>query len=291
VDIYITGSNSKLLSSEISTLITAKNIKINVFPLSFAEFYEYSTNELKLNKTDSFNNYFKYGGMPGRLYWDEEIQIWKYLNMIYTDILQHDILNREKINNIKEFSNIYYFLQDNLGKETSIKNIANYLVTNNSSNITAPIVSKYLNLLISCFLLQEISEYDISGKKILVNKNKYYPMDIGLRNSITKNFINNRGKILESIILNELLINNYDVKIGKGRNINEIDFIAVKNSNKIYIQICEYLTEEIRNREINNLLSINDNFPKLILSLDSFNSKDEKGIEYMNIIDWLLLNK
>jgi predicted AAA+ superfamily ATPase len=175
--------------------------------------------------------------------------------MIFSDILQHDILNREQIVNIEEFISIYYYLQNNLGKETSLMNICSYL-NNLKSSISLPIISKYTKILLNCFLIQKINKYDLAGKKILDNKIKYYPFDIGMRNSIAKTFANNREKILEAIVLNELLYRGYEVNIGTSQSISEIDFIAHKNGNTIYIQICEHLTDDIKDKEIKNLLKL-----------------------------------
>jgi predicted AAA+ superfamily ATPase len=204
--------------------------------------------------------------------------------MIFSDVLQHDILNREQILNIDEFVSIYRYLQNNLGKETSLLNIFNYL-NSLKSNISQPLVSKYTKILLSCFLIQKINKYDLAGKKILDNKIKYYPIDIGMRNSIAKTFANNRGKILEAIVLNELLYRGYEVNIGVSQSISEIDFIARKNTNTVYIQICEHLTEDIKDREIKNLLRLKNGFEKILISLDEINTVDDNGIKYINLID------
>jgi predicted AAA+ superfamily ATPase len=182
VDIYVTGSNSKLLSSEISTLLTGKNIVINVYPLVFSELCNKTDNNIK----EKFDDFFKYGGMPGRLKFTQEENIHEYLNMIYSDILRKDILARNKVFEISELTNIYYFIFDNLGKELSYKNIYE-INKRNGCSLSQMSIIKYVELLLDCFLIQKVNKYDLSGLKLMENLYKYYPQDFGMRNAIFKN--------------------------------------------------------------------------------------------------------
>ncbi|MDR1235264.1 MAG: ATP-binding protein [Mycoplasmataceae bacterium] len=283
MDIYITGSNSKLLSGEISTLITGKNIVITVYPLVFSELCHKNEPNIKTK----FDKYFKYGGMPGRLMFENEKEIYTYLNMIYSDILQNDILTRNNVLDVSELTNIYKFIFDNLGKELSYKNIYN-VIRKNGSALSRTTIIKYVELLRQCFLIQKINKFDLKGLKILDNLCKYYPIDIGMKNAIFKNFAHNRGKLLENIVLNELKYRGYEVFIGTSRTINEIDFVAKNNEETLYLQVTEYLTDENVEREIDPFLKIRDSNPKILLSLNELESKDRNGIQYLNLIKWLL---
>lgn len=283
IDIYISGSNAKLLSSEISTLLTGKNIVIKVYPLVFSEIYDQNN----LNIKEQFNNFFKFGGMPGTLLFNNEKNIYEYLNMIYSDIVQKDIMIRNQIADIKELNNIYHFIFDNLGNELSYVNIYKEL-KKNGSKLSQMTIIKYIDLLCQSYLIQRINKYDLSGLKILDNLCKYYPTDIGMKNAIFKNFLHNRGKLLENIVLNELKYRNYEVYIGTSRNINEIDFVAKNNEETIYIQVTEYISDLNYNREIYPFLKIKDSNPKIVLSLEENEFKNEQGIQFKNIINWLL---
>ncbi|MDR2654315.1 MAG: DUF4143 domain-containing protein [Mycoplasmataceae bacterium] len=220
--------------------------------------------------------------MPGRTAFDYENKIYTYLNMIYSDILQNDILSRNVVFDVNELGNIYKLIFDNIGKELSYKNIYE-IIKKNSSLLSHVTIVKYVELLQSSFLVQKINKYDLSGKKLLENLYKYYPVDFGMRNAIFKSFAHNRGKILENIVLNELKYRGYEVFIGTSRTISGIDFVAKNNSEVLYFQVCETINQDNIKRETKPLLKVNDSFPKIVLSLDWNESYDEKGIQYKNM--------
>jgi predicted AAA+ superfamily ATPase len=284
MDIYVTGSNSKLLSSEISTLLTGKNIVIKVYPLTFSEMQEYYDEGKVDSLNERFNDFFTFGGMPGRTNFNDKTKIYNYLNMIYGDILQNDILSKKAVLDVNELTNIYRLIFDNIGKELSYKNIYEKL-KNNNSTISQNTIVKYVELLQNSFLVQKINKFDLSGKKILENLYKYYPMDFGMRNAMFKNFSHNRGKILENIVLNELKYRGYEVFIGTSRTISEIDFVAKNNNEILYFQVCETITEDNIERETTPLTKINNSFPKIVLSLDTLESNDQNVIQFKNIIN------
>jgi predicted AAA+ superfamily ATPase len=226
--------------------------------------------------------------MPGRLLYklDAQTEITQYLKMIYSDIIQHDILQRHDIKDVNELTNIFLYVISNIGEEFSVVNIKNYLKTHNHSNISEATISNYLSYLEETYLIRKVHKYDVVGKNILNNQYKYYAVDIGFRNANINSVTLNTGKMLENIVYNDLICKGYDVYIGKNRYIPEIDFVAKKNSETIYFQVCEHLTDDNRQREEGNLLKINDSFKKYIVSYDKFNSVEpNSGIEYINIVD------
>lgn len=285
MDVYITGSNSKLLSSELSTLITGKNMVIKVYPLAFSELCD--KNIPWEEKKKIFSDFLKYGGMPGRLAFNGESEIYSYLNMIYCDIVQKEILSRHTVASVVELSGIYKFICENSGKEISYKNVWEILKTNKST-LSQTTVAKYVELLTISFLLQKINKFKLFNSIILENSCKYYPQDTGMKNAIFKDFTHSKRKLLESIVFNELKYRGYEVFIGTSRTISEIDFVAKNNSETLYFQVSEILTEDNIEREITPLLKIKDSNPKIVLSLEELESKDKDGIKYRNLIKWLL---
>ncbi|MDR1991156.1 MAG: ATP-binding protein [Mycoplasmataceae bacterium] len=287
VDIYITGSNAYMFSSKISTLLTGKIIEIHVLPFSFKE-YSVLYNNVDVNKR--FNQYLIYGGMPGLLMFKENYSsIKQYLKMIFNDILVKDILNRHTIDGTNEFVNIAKYLYNTIGNIISIRNIVNYLKSNNLSRISEPTASNYVAWLTEALLLYKVNFAKIKGKQLLSNLSKYYVPDVGLRNALIDDYvISDIGNTLENIVYLELLRRDYNVVVGHDIHKKEVDFIATKNDYVLYIQVTQHLIESNRKHEINNLLSINDNHDKMILSLDLPTGKTKEGIILKNIIDWLL---
>ncbi|GHU51186.1 ATPase [Bacilli bacterium] len=283
-DIYITGSNAKLLSSEISTLLTGKNIKISVYPLSFKEIYE-NANIHSLTKEDLFINYMQIGGMPGVLdYENKTTEAKQYLNMVFSDILEHDIFNRHTISDVQIFKNIFYYLQENIGGNIVVDNIRKYLLSNYKIKITNQSISNYITWLVDSFLVYRISKKEIKGKEILANSSKIYSIDLGIRNA-TINQFSNRGRMLENIVFIELCRRGYEVYVGKDKYINEIDFICIKQNEIMYIQVTEAISKTNYEREIKQLEKINDSNKKIVLSLDKIQDKTESGIYCLNLID------
>ncbi|MDR0739414.1 MAG: ATP-binding protein [Mycoplasmataceae bacterium] len=286
IDIYITGSNSKLLSSEISTLLTGKNAKIYVYPLSFKEYYDFKNSN---EKEKVFQEYIEFGAMPKCCLTEKKSEKNEYLRMLFSDVINNDIINRYKILDIKEFHNIFYFLMENIGTELSINKIGNIIRQKDKSVISNNTISNYIEYLCNCFLCSKINKINIKGKTVLETNYKIYAYDVGIRNSFISSFSFNRGKLLENLVYIELLRNGYEVNVGQDRFIPEVDFVAKKNNEYIYIQVCENLNENNQANEIGNLLKIKDG-RKLFISKDYFN-KFENGIQMINIIEWLLIEK
>ena len=296
IDIYITGSNANLLSSELSTYLAGRYVEIKLYPFSYKEFLEF-TNKSANNET--FDLYLKYGGMPS-LYSSginteniEELlkndMVNTILDGICSSIIMKDVLEQVQIKDIKTLKQIVLFLSDNIGNMTSLTNIKNTLKTGTyGENTHLTTIENYILALQNAFLFYEVGRYDIKGKEFLKTLGKYYIVDIGLRNFLLGRN-NDRGRLLENVVFLELMRRDYKIYIGKINNI-EVDFIAEKNNERIYFQVCETLMgEETRERELRPLKMIKDNFEKIVLSMDkAFLGNNEDGIKHKNIIEWLI---
>lgn len=319
-DIYITGSNAYLLSSEYSTYLSGRCVEIKMLPLSFSEFLDFHNFEIKnslsgtnkkyaISKTgeqysldELFEAYTRFGGMPGiaDVGLDQD-KAFALLDGIYSTVVVRDILEREKRRGQKRITDsfllrkIILYLVDNIGSNISVSNIGNVLSNEGllesdkrkgvPSNHT---VATYIDALIESYFFYDIKRFDIKGKEYLRTLGKYYIVDIGLRNYLLGFRDRDRGHILENIVYIELLRRGYDVAIGKIDN-KEIDFIATNSTEKIYIQVTEsMLGEEVRQRELAPFRNIPDNYEKIVLSLDQSDVNIYEGIKSFNIIDWLL---
>lgn len=285
IDIYITGSNAYLLSSELSTYLAGRYIEIKLLPLSFKEFVEF--NKFEVNKK-TFNLYIQYGGMPSLLNFYTKKESSAILDGITSSIIMKDIFERVQIKDAKTLKKIILFLSDNISNVTSINNIKNIL--NNETkreNKHATTVENYITALKNAFLFYEVDRYDVKGKDILKSQSKYYIVDVGIRNFLLgKN--TDSGRILENIVFLELIRRGYRVYIGKINNV-EIDFVAKKDGITTYFQVCEtMLGEETKERELKPLKMIKDNYDKVVLSMDEIFTGDNEGIKCKNIIEWLM---
>ncbi|MDP2103521.1 MAG: ATP-binding protein, partial [Candidatus Gracilibacteria bacterium] len=286
-DIYISGSNSNLLSSELSTYLTGRFIEFKIYPLSFKEFLTFRGSD---NIKEEFENYIKYGGLPAihKMNFEDEI-IYSYLGGVFSTIIFKDIINRYSIRNSNLLLDIMKFLSDNIGNIFSAKKISDYL-KNQKISISVDTLREYLQYFENTFLLSKVHRFDIRGKNLLEIYEKYYLNDIGFRSYLLGFRQNNIGQILENIVYNELLVRGYNIKIGKIGNL-EIDFIAEKNGERKYIQVTYLLaSQDVIDREFTPLLKVGDNYEKIVLSLDEFFAKDFQGIKRLNIIDWLMNN-
>ena len=285
IDIYITGSNAYLLSSELSTYLAGRYIEIKLLPLSFKEFVEF--NKFEVNKK-TFNLYIQYGGMPSLLNFYTKKESSAILDGITSSIIMKDIFERVQIKDAKTLKKIILFLSDNIGNITSINNIKNIL--NNETkreNKHATTVENYITALKNAFLFYEVDRYDVKGKDILKSQSKYYIVDVGIRNFLLGKNADN-GRILENIVYLELIRRGYRVYIGKINNV-EIDFVAEKDGITTYFQVCEtMLGEETKERELKPLKIIKDNYDKVVLSMDEIFTGDNEGIKCKNIIEWLM---
>ncbi len=283
-DIYCTGNNAKLLSSEIATLLAGRYIQIRIFSLSYPEFLEFHNLE---DSDSSLLEYIKYGGMPHLINLKKDDAVYyEYLKNIYNSIVLRDIVERYKIRNVSFLDNLIHFLCDNLGSVFSAQNISKYLKSQNI-NIQSKTIIEYLSHLESVFFTDRVKRSDISGKKIFEIGEKFYLEDLGLRHSIVPYQINDISKVLENLVYHHLKVMQYDVYIGKFDD-KEIDFIAKKGDSKIYIQVTYIMSDEsTREREFGNLLEIEDNYRKIIVSMDPFASGNYKGIEHIHIRKFL----
>ena len=316
-DIYITGSNAYLLSSELSTYLSGRYVEIKVLPLSFREFIVFHGYKLKektladgsikkviydkendsVDARDVFDLYVKYGGMPSIADVGlEQEKVSAVLDGIYSAVIVRDIMERGKQNNTRQINDavllrkIMMFLADNIGNNTSTNSITNTLISEKlvESRPAVQTIGAYVNALTEVFVFYEIQRFDIKGKEYLKTLGKYYIVDIGLRNYLLGNRGGDSGHILENIIYFELLKRGYEVSVGKIDN-KEIDFIATKTNEKKYIQVTETMTsEETRLRELAPLTMVRDNYEKLIITMDKPIITDVDGIKIVNALDWLL---
>lgn len=286
-DIYITGSNAYMLSSELSTLLSGRYIEIKMFPLSFKEYVSYYK-DVNNNYEDLFNKYINSSSYPFSINFKEENLLNKYLEDIYNSIIIKDISLRIKKLDISLLHRIVKFMFDSIGSILSINNIANKL-TSDGYKVDNKTVSKYIEVLIESMLFYKVERYDIKGKNILSSLEKYYVVDIGIRQIKLGRNHTDLGHIIENIVYLELMRRNYNVYIGYFTNA-EIDFVAIKNGEIEYYQVClSLLNEEVLKREVKSLKMINDNYPKYIISMDKVGTNyNIDGIKHINLIDWLM---
>ena len=296
VDLYITGSNAYLLSSELATLLTGRYIEIKMLPLSFKEYI--SAFDAQTDISRKFRDYLRYSSFPQavELYKINPENINMFLDGIYNTILFKDVMQRKGITDKNLLERITKYLYDNIGNRTSIKSIVNNIegLEKNSSYNT---ISNYINALLDSYLIFRANRYDIKGKEYLKTQEKYYAIDIGLRYyMLGQNSGKDMGHILENVVYLELLRRGYKVYIGKLDEL-EVDFVAKKTDNTVYYQVALTTRSEsdnenkILDRELTPLKKINDNYPKYILTLDDDLDADFDGIKKRNVLDWLLEEK
>jgi len=289
VDIYLTGSNAYLLSGELATLLSGRYIEIKMYPLSFKEylkFNNYDTNNIE----QKFYEYLKYGGLPPiTQIKDKNNLIMAYLNDIYNTIVKKDIIERNNIKDIALLENIVKYMCSNIGSSISANKISDYLNSNKivekSNHLT---VDNYLKMLENAFIVYKADRSDIRSKALLKTLGKYYIADTGLRNIILGFRNIDEGHLLENVVYLELLRRGYKVNIGKTLEY-EVDFVAENPDEIKYYQVTQSIKEEhVRERELRSLESIQDNYEKIILTMDRTINKDYNGIKIKNIIDFLL---
>ena len=321
-DIYITGSNAWLLSSEYSTYLSGRCVEIKMLPLSFSEFLHFHDFEVKENESplggtrkqaydkngerfelrDVFDAYMRFGGMPGiaDVGLDQENAL-MLLEGIYSTVIVRDILERENRRGQKQITDpillrkIVMFLADNIGSNISISSIGNILVNEGlledgkrKGAPSAHTVQAYVNALLESFFFYDIKRFDIKGREFLRTLGKYYIVDMGLRNYLLGFRDRDSGHALENVVFFELLRRGYDVSIGKVDNL-EVDFIATKADDKLYVQVTESMTsDEVRRRELAPLQKISDNYEKIVLSMNTGMDASYEGIKSINLIDWLV---
>ena len=279
-DVYITGSNSKMLSSELSTHISGRYTEVKVLPLSFSEYLELHPSD---DKDSRFRDYLRYGGLPVVNPDSDRTFIEGLLEGIFNTVLVKDVLYRLKTDDVSKITAIAKFLYSNIGNITNIDNIAT------ETGISNPTVSKYVEEMSKAFLFYYAEKYDIVGKKILKTNGKFYASDLGMRNVIIGlGLARDISKPLENVVFMELLRRGYEVRIGSYRDW-EVYFTAIGPDGVEYYQICEtMLSDDTYKRESRPFKAIKDNCPKTILTLDKFGLGSDDGIKIVNLVDWLL---
>lgn len=292
IDIFITGSNAYLLSSELSTLLSGRYIEIKMYPLSFKEYLVFNNYDNK-DLENKFNEYLKYGGLPAiTLIKSNNDLVLSYLNDIYNTIVKKDIIDRNNIKDTALLENIIKYLSNNIGSPISTTKISDYLNSNkivDKSNHQT--IDNYLNMLEKSFIMYKADRTDIKNKSLLKTLGKYYISDTGIRNIILGFRNIDEGHLLENVVYLELLRRGYRVNIGK-TNDYEVDFVAENPETITYYQVTQsLLNEEVKIRELRSLQSIEDNYEKIILTMDRTINNDYNGIKVKNLIDWLLDEK
>ena len=283
-DIYITGSNAFLLSSDLATLFTGRTYEIQIYPFSFKEFIEYFKYE---NIQDAFEKYVLEGGMSGSYIYNDVKQKYNYINEVYNALIVRDIQQKYNIQNIGLMDSLTEFLMDNVSNLTSYRKVANKLNENNI-NTNDKTISNYINYLCDAFAFYKIRRYYIQGKRYLSSVDKYYLVDQTFKYAKlgTKNM--NYGRIYENIVAIELLRRGYEVYVGELYNA-EIDFVAMKMNEKIYIQVSDNISDDKTfEREVRPLLKIKDAYPKMIISRTRHEDYQYEGIQIYDLANWLL---
>ncbi len=295
VDIYITGSNAYLLSTEFSTLLSGRFVEIRMLPLSFSEFLTFHEFEASDTVEEKFRRYLQFGGMPIlREYGSHESGCNQALEGIYSTVVLRDILQRHPQTDHNMLHKIMLFLCSNIGCITSPNSIGNVLANEGQLQekkikaVAGKTVEKYIDLLRSAFICYSVGRYDVKGKQLLKTLGKNYIIDMGFRNMLLGYRDADRGHILENVVYLELLRRNYRVSIGKVGE-TEVDFVAECPGEKLYIQVTESMqVPETRERELRPLRMIPDNYPKIVLSMDRSFINSYDGIQSLNLMDWLL---
>ncbi len=288
-DIYITGSNAYLLSSELSTYLSGRYVEIKVLPLSFKEFLNFTNFNNNVNVEDKFAEYIKFGGMPGIVATKSDSNLYEdAIKGIYNTIFMKDVIERNKLVDASLLEKILKFLMSNIGSLISSKKIADFL-TSQGTKITHNTVLNYLKMLENAYIIYSVPRYDIKGKGILKTLEKYYIVDTGIRNIILGFRNSEWGHVIENIVYFELLRRGYDVTVGKTDSL-EVDFIATNVNDKKYYQVTYAMIDEtVKKRELNPLKNINDNYEKTILTMDKiYSNTSEDGIKIKYLIDFLL---
>ena len=294
VDIYITGSNAYLLSTEFSTLLSGRYVEIHMLPLSFKEFLDFYEFAPDISIEEKFQKYLQFGGMPIlREYRFNEARNMQALEGIYSTVILRNILQRNTQSNQGLLHKLMLFLCSNIGSITSPSSIGNVLsnegnIEGKGKKIASQTVEKYISMLRSAFIFYSVERYDVKGKQLLKTLGKNYIIDLGFRNMLLGYRDADRGHIIENIVFLELIRRDYHVYIGKFKE-TEIDFVAEKPNDKLYIQVTEsMLSPETRERELRPLQMIPDNYEKIVLSMDRNYITSYDGIKSLNLIDWLL---
>lgn len=283
-DIYITGSNAFLMSSDLATLFTGRTYEIEIFPFSFKEYLKYNND---MNIDEAFDKYVKEGGMSGSYLYKEDEQKYKYILDVYNTLIVRDIREKYKIKNTELLDNLTNFMMDNISNITSVRNITNSL-NRMDNTLNHKTIGSYIDYMVKAYLFYKIKRYDIQGKKYLESQDKYYLVDPTFKFAKlgTKNM--NYGRVYENIVAMELLRRGYEVYVGEMYN-SEIDFVAMKRNEKIYIQVSDNISDDkTLEREVNSLLKIKDAYPKILIARTRHDTYQYEGVQIYDIAKWLL---
>lgn len=288
ISIFITGSNSDMLSGELATLLSGRYVSFKIRPFSFKEVCEFKNYELdKYKLEEQFNDYIKWGGLPQRFNLNDEYEIRTYLTDVYNSIVVKDIINRFKVTDLELFNRIAEYIVTTPSQTFSAESLVKYFEMNDDRGVGKTTLYNYLEYMCKAHLIEKADRYDVRGKRILNGKYKYYLTDLGLGQILNVSKKEQMGAYLENIVYNELIYRGYDVKVGN-LDSGEIDFIALKDGNKEYYQVCYYLVDEnVIDREFKVFDNIKDNYPKYVISMDKYDFS-QNGIIHKNMIDWLL---
>ncbi len=284
VDLYVTGSNSKLMSSEISTYLTGRHITIPVYTLSFKEYLSFKNDNKSIK--DCLQDYIRFGGFPlvaiSNL---DEKSSYQIVEDIYNSVVVNDITKRHNIQNTDLFNRVVRFVVENLGKTFSANSIVKFLKSENRT-ISVETIYNYLDWLEKAFVIYRCKRYDLQGKNILKTQEKFYIADQSIKYALFGFNPTSIASMMENLVFFELKRRGYEVYIGKNGD-KEIDFVAVKRDEKQYLQVCRELPKE-SDREIANLMAIKDNYPKIVITLDNYASGNVNGIKIVHLADFLL---
>ena len=290
-DVYITGSNAYFMSGELATLLTGRYVELSMMPLSFREFCSGLSKEKQgLSLNEKFNRYISTGSFPYVLKYDYgEQEAREYMSGIYNTILLNDIVKRLKIADVNMLEAVTRFLMHNIGNRTSPATIANTM-TSNQKKIDPKTVDRYIRGLTDSLLFYEARRYNIKGKQFLTTKNKYYVCDVAMRNMLVQGRDSDVGHLLENVVYLELRRRFPEVYVGQLGVDHEVDFVAIKDGNPVYYQVAQTtLDENVLQRELAPLRQIDDNYPKILLTLDEvFGEMNYDGIQKTNVLKWML---
>lgn len=285
-DIYITGSNAYLLSSEIATLLSGRFIEIHVLPLSFKEYVSAAENGKDIDR--HYSDYITFSSFPYAIEFDKSEYLTNdYIRGIYSTIVLKDVVQRNKIYDAMTLENLMAFISDNVGNTLSIKKITD-TISSSGKKIDFKTIEKYISALCQSFILYPVKRYNIKGRELLKTMEKYYLVDVALRNTLLGNKRTDFGHILENVVFLELLRRNHNVYIGKTDSL-EVDFVTVNMQEIAYYQVAATVLDDTTlERELRALKNINDNYPKILLTLDKTPTTYHDGIKQQNVLEWLL---
>ncbi len=284
-DIYITGSNAKLFSSDLANEMGGRYMEFKIYPLSYPEFLTFH------HLTDSvtaFERYSRFGGLPFLIHLPQQSEvIEEYLRNLYTTVVLRDVVQRYQIRNTQFLEQLIRFLAHNVGSLLSSKRISDFLKSQKVS-LSSSVVSEYAQAIADAFIVHKVARYDITGKRVFERGEKFYFEDMGIRNVMTGYLPQDRAKRLENIVYNHLIYSGYDVKVG-ALSTEEIDFVCTRNGETLYVQVSvELWKEETIAREFGNLLRIKDNYPKIVVSAETSFESSYEGVQHIYIRDFLL---